>query len=261
MKALAAGMLASLLLGTPWQDVRAQSAASDPAVALIDAIAARQDPRIAASLARIAGTNRRLLALRGYLRAGAGIVERWSWSEAQIADFAQSPEYRAMQVVISGVRQAFVAANPGFDLWVNPDVRSLDTQLRNWNRSASVASAAAALLDALHAWQESAAFKALPPAARRRATENFLVAFVPVPTPTLAVPGLSPHGQMRAIDFHIRKGGRTVAGPGSAADDWHATGWAQRLQSAVRAGSERLEGPLQLPQEPWHYTYSPTRTP
>lgn len=257
MRALAAAVLA-LLLGLPGPESRAQSASPDPVATLIDAIAAGQDPHVAAALARIDGTDRRLLALRGYLRAGAGIAERWSWSATQISDFAQSADNRAMQAEITGVRQAFVAANPGFDLWVNPQVRSLDTQLDNWNRNASVALAAAGLLDALRSWQRSAPFVATPQA-RRRAAEKFLVDFVPAPAPTLAVPGLSAHGQMRAIDFHIRKGGRTVAGPGSAASDWHATGWAARLLAAVRAGSDQLQGPLQLPQEPWHYTYTPGR--
>jgi hypothetical protein len=257
MKGLAAALLVLLLASCT--DAPAQGPSSDPVATLIDAIAAEEDPRIVAALARIDGTDRRALALRAYLRVGPGIAERWSWSAAQITTFGQSPESRAMQAQIDGVRQAFIAANPGFDLWVNPDVRSLDIQLANWNRNVSVASASAGLLDALRKWHDSALVHAMSPAERRRAARKFLQDFVTTPAPTIAAPGLSAHGQMRAIDFHIRKGGRTVAGPGSAPGNWHAAGWAQRLQSAVRAGSDQLEGPLQRPQEPWHYTYSPTR--
>jgi hypothetical protein len=63
---------------------------------------------------------------------------------------------------------------------------------------------------------------------------------------------------MRAIDFQIRKAGRTVAGPTSAtiASAWDAAGWTQKLKAAVLAGSTRFTGPLATPREPWHYTYA-----
>jgi len=226
---------------------------------LIDALSAHQDPRVAAALARIEGTDRRLLALRGYLRAGTGLVQRWSWTAGQIAAFGSSPENQAIQAAIARVRQAFVAANPGFDLWVNPEVRSLDVQLNNWNSNQSVARAAAGLSIAFESWVNTAAIRAMPAADARRAAEQFLVGFVPKPIPTLAVPGLSPHGQMRAIDFQIRKDGKTIAGPRSAtiASEWDGAGWTRKLNDAVRVGSSHFHGPLESPREPWHYTYSP----
>ncbi|MEJ0100244.1 MAG: hypothetical protein WDO12_11105 [Pseudomonadota bacterium] len=259
MKRFPTVLYASVLLaGWSLQGVAAGSASPDVA-AVIDTIATKQDARVAAALARIDGTGRRLLALRAYLRAGNSLVERWSWSNEQIAAFAQSAENRAMQAEIEKVRGAFTTANPGFQLWVNPEVRSLDVQLANWNHNDSVTRAAARLLEAFDQWRQTAVVAALSVTEIPAAAGQFLADSIPSPTPTLAAPGLSPHGQMRAIDFHIKQGGRTVAGPASAtiARDWDAAGWARKLAAAVSAGSSHFTGPLPVPREPWHYTYVP----
>ena len=60
----------------------------------------------------------------------------------------------------------------------------------------------------------------------QEALKAFLSGYRPVPTPTIAAPGLSLHGQMRAIDFQVHQGGRVVAGPNTAtiATDWTAAG-------------------------------------
>lgn len=64
--------LCALLVGLPLRAVAdaAADSASPAIAAIVDAIAAKEYPRVAAALARIEGTHRRLLALRGYLRAG-----------------------------------------------------------------------------------------------------------------------------------------------------------------------------------------------
>lgn len=227
--------------------------------ALVEAIAASRDPRISAVIRRIDGTGRQLLALRAYLRAGDDLTTRWSWTADQIMAFRNSPEDLAMQKEIERVRMAFATANPGFTLWINPEVRSLDTQLANWNSNASVSRAAADLQEKFNAWLDSAAIATLSSAELQKAATKFLTDVTPAPIPTLAAPGLSPHGQMRAVDFQIRKGDRTVAGPESAtiASRWDDAGWAQKLEAAVHAGSRSFSGPLASPREPWHYTYEP----
>jgi hypothetical protein len=234
-----------------------------PAAEVVEVIAADQDRRVIAALERIEGTGRRLLALRAYLRADAQLVRRWSWTAEEIASFSGSPEDRAMQADIARVQQAFAAANPGFELWVNPEVRSLDTQLSNWNRNESVARAAARVLAAIDAWLESPAVRSMPPADMARAAEKFLAGHAPSPIPTLAAPGLSPHGQMRAVDFQVTRGGRIIAGPVSATlgAAWDAAGWTARLKAAVLAAGGRFTGPLIAPREPWHYSYTPAPAP
>ena len=142
---------------------------------------------------------------------------------------------------------------------MNPQVRSLDVQIENWNGNESVAAAAEALLEAARARTGGAAAPRTDSDRACVALERFLAAYTPEPTPTLAAPGLSPHGQMRAIDFQVVQGERVVAGPVAAtiATDWEAAGWAARLDAAVRAASRRFVGPLASPNEPWHYTFTP----
>ncbi len=191
---------------------------------------------------QLAGTGRQLLALRSYLRSAPHLAERWSWTQEQIAAFEGSPEQRDLQQEIEKVRKAFVAANPGFELYVNSQVRSLDVQVENWNSNGSVKAAAEEILAAAQALILSPGFPANRPEQAREALKAFLSGYKPVPTPTIAAPGLSLHGQMRAIDFQVHQGGRVVAGPSTAtiATDWVAAGWAAKLDAAVRDGERQV---------------------
>ena len=112
----------------------------------IEAIVGEQDARVASAVAQIKGEGPKLLALRSYLRAGPKLSERWSWTEQQIATYEDSLERQALQLEIERVRAAFAKANPGFELYVNPAVRSLDDQIEKWNSSDSVTEAGARLL-------------------------------------------------------------------------------------------------------------------
>jgi hypothetical protein len=226
----------------------------------IESLAADQDPRVADALNRIDGTGRRLLALRSYVRGCADLADRWSWTNEQIAAYEATPEYGELQQEIARVNEEFARENPGFELWVNPQVRSLDIQLEHWNTNESVAVAAANLQAAASELVTSPTFPAAQPARATKALESFLASYDPVPTPTIAAPGLSLHGQMRSIDFQVHQGGRVVAGPTTSTIDteWDGAGWSAKLDAAVHAASQRFIGPLASPREPWHYTYSPS---
>jgi hypothetical protein len=249
--------LAAFLCITPLT-VRSDATES-PVESSLAEVVNQQDPRVGAALERIDGTGRRLLALRSYLRSREHLAERWSWTDEQIGAFEGSPEHAELQREIERVTAAFTRENPGYELWVNPQVRSLDRQIASWNGNESVAAAADALLAKAAEFVESPAFKAAKPERHKDDFAHFLVSYVPVPTPTVAAPGLSPHGQMRAIDFQVLRDGSVVAGPKTATIDseWDAAGWSARLDRAVREGSTRFVGPLATPREPWHYTYSP----
>ena len=104
----------------------------------VASISERFDPRVAQTLAQVDGTGRQLLALRSYLRSASHLAERWSWTEEEIEAFEGSPEQRDLKQEIDRVRTEFVAANPGYDLYVNSPVRSLDVQVEHRNSNASV---------------------------------------------------------------------------------------------------------------------------
>jgi len=73
--------------------------------------------------------------------------------------------------------------------------------------------------------------------------------------PKTATPGLSDHGQSRAIDFGVQnlKTGTKILGA-SNASAWRETGFAQKLATAMTA-SNHFHGPLRVPDEPWHWDF------
>jgi hypothetical protein len=239
------------------------AAGAEPVDLLIDstlaALAAELDPRAASALASIDGTGRRLLAARAYLRASSHLDGRWSWSAADAAAFEVSSEKRALDAAIALVRCRFEADNPGHTLWVNPEFRSLDVQLERWNGNETVALAGAHLLSAVRRALAGSAPDRPGSTAAVATLRGLLLEHQPVPVPTLAAPGLSPHGRMRAIDFQVESSGRIVAGTDSAsiAADWIAAGWKARLQAAITAADAGFQGPLAAPDEPWHYEFRP----
>ena len=222
----------------------------------VRAAAAGLAPEQREALGRVEGEGRRLLALRGYLRAGADVGSRWAWSRARIESYERSPEYAAALAEIERVKRAFEEANPGYTLRVNTQVRSLDEQLSKWNEADSVARAGEELLERARAEVAAASYGEGAEASDVRRFETFLRGAPTRVTPTLAVPGLSPHGQARAFDFQVVRGGQLIAGP-SSPSAWDAAGWTSKLQEAVGRASAWFKGPLASPREPWHYDYRP----
>ena len=212
------------------------------------------DPRAIATLQQIVGADRRLLALRAYLRAGNSLSQRWSWSEQRLSGYASTAEGKAASADIDAVAIAFAASNAGYSLQVNRQPRSLELQLAHWNENAAVVKVAASLARSI---QRQFGAGAKPPDAEtlRRA----LTAWVPTVAAPLAAPGLSAHGQGRAFDFQIMRDGEIVAGldAASAPLQWDAAGWTERLHAAVSAAGRPFTGPLRSPYEPWHYAYAP----
>jgi len=221
---------------------------------LVERLASDLTPQAAATLGEISGVDRKLLAARSYLRAGAKLESRWSWSDDEIATYQLSQEYRAALAEIDKVIAAFEGGNPGYTLYVNREIRSLDLQLARWNENDSVGAAAAELAAAVRA-------RGVDPVAKDAVAtlRKLLVDWQPSTPAALAAPGLSPHGQMRAVDFQIMRDGRVVASTrtASAAREWDAPGWTEKLRVAVTTASKKFEGPLRAPREPWHYSYAP----
>jgi hypothetical protein len=229
-------------------------AGTDPAASAASCVAALL-PAVPAqatqALERIPDPGRRLLAMQAYLRA-RDLPARWSWDEARIRAYQGSPGQQQAQAALDQVQAAFTAANPGYQLHVNTQVRSLDVQLAHWNDNASVGAAATALVEA--------ATQACIAAPARFG--DWLRGWRPPVPANLAAPGLSPHGQAHAFDFQViaDAGSALVAGTDSRRidQDWRAAGWAEKLRLAIAASGQRFVGPLASPDEPWHYAWQGT---
>jgi hypothetical protein len=235
------------------------SYAGDTVEAYLAALSAGLDARVIKALGAIEGTGRQLLAVRSYVRSAAQLDERWSWSEAQIAAYAGSPEKLRLDAAIARVQCNFESANPGHTLFVNDSVRSLDRQIEKWNRSETIKRSADDMLEAIRAEVAKQAFPGANLPEGVSAFRNLLVSFKPNPTPSLAAPGLSLHGRMEAIDFQVMAGSHLVAGtdPATVVETWDTPGWRVKLQSAVNKANAGFVGPLTSPNEPWHYDFRP----
>jgi hypothetical protein len=208
------------------------------------------------ALQRIDGRPRQLLAVRSYLRVGEQLQSRWSWSAGEIRTYEASQEYADLLAEIALVRARFEAANPGYSLYANTSARSLDLQLQRWNSNKSVGVIARRLQKAAERELAQNTYPATPDAKATLRFVDFLRAWRPVPTAApLAAPGLSLHGRSHAIDFQITRKGRIIAPAevAKARSVWERQGWARRLAAAMR--DTRFVGPLQSPNEPWHYEY------
>ena len=234
--------------------------AGDTVEEYLGALRAGLDARVIETLGAIDGTGRQLLAVRAYVRSAAQLDERWSWNDAQIAAYAGSPEKQRLDIAIARVRCSFESANPGHTLFVNENIRSLDVQIEKWNRSETIQRAAGYMLGKIRAEVASQAFPRANSPQGVAAFRELLVSFKPVPTPSLAAPGLSLHGRMRAIDFQVMAGSRLVAGTdvSSVVETWETPGWKAKLQHAVAEANAGFVGPLKNPNEPWHYDFRPS---
>jgi hypothetical protein len=236
----------------------ASAAAADATTSTyLASLAGRLPAKATATLQQIQGEDRQLLAVRAYLRAGGDLNSRWSWSSEEIRARTQTPEHRELLAAIDQVRRRFEAQNPGYSLYANIEPRSLELQLERWNSNRSVGATARALQQAATAELRNGGYAAEPDKASVDRFAKFLAQWRPPIAAALAAPGLSRHGQLRAIDFQIMKGGAVVAGTevASARRTWDAQGWTKKLNAAT-IGS-RFVGPLQSPHEPWHYEYAP----
>jgi hypothetical protein len=205
------------------------------------------------TLAQITDPKRRLLAARSYVKAGEELEDKWSWSQAQTRAFEASPEYQRMQAAVNELTHAFEQQNPGYSLYTNTQVRSLDLQIERWNSNRGVQVTAEQLFASIAA--QSAQHKVFRP----DQLKTLLLDWHPASAAPLAAPGMSAHGQLRALDFQVIRGSQLVAGTSidSVARVWQREGWTNRLHRAVASISAKFEGPLISPNEPWHYRYSP----
>ncbi|MCP5081416.1 MAG: hypothetical protein GY948_06925 [Alphaproteobacteria bacterium] len=209
------------------------------------------------ALDQIPDLGRRLLALRSYARSRSPLVKRWSWTETEIKAFHGSAEQEALLSEVGEIAAHFAAANPGFEIYARTKVRSLDLQIKNWNANRSVGAAGKEILEV---WMEKFGSEEEAPAnGAPKSFWRWLKGFRPSRRARLAAPGLSRHGQARAIDFQLKKDGRIFAGTSarSVKEVWRAEKWDEKLKASIEAAGPSFSGPLKNPDEPWHYDYDP----
>jgi hypothetical protein len=194
-----------------------------------------------------------LLALRRYLRLGAAAIRaQWAWTDEEAMRFGQQGKFKLLLDEASKAQTIFATANPGYTLGTSP-LRNLKRQVGLWNNNNVVQGVADSLQSHMLAFMQKSRFSDVP-TRPSLAAFTFKLKGAPVhPEPTSAAPGVSDHGQMHAVDFVVRGGGRIVANvdSGTIQTVWKAGGWEAKLIAA--ASQTKLIGPLQHPYEPWHW--------
>lgn len=228
---------------------KAGQANADP---LEDVLSQLAPPPSNEALADIPDMGRKLLALRSYVRAARTIDKRWSWTEDEIKAFQGSAEQEALLAEVAAVSAHFAEASPGYEIYANTRVRSLDVQIDHWNNNDSVGVAAAEILAA---WTKDHDGGSTDPEQLR----TWLSGFRGTEHSNLAAPGLSAHGRGHAIDFQVMKDGKIIAGADSRQIEtvWRAEKWDVKLKESMDAAGPSFSGPLTSPNEPWHYNYDP----
>lgn len=221
-------------------------------------------PGVADALARIERAARiqhqqslRLLALRRYLRLQdrdhVDLRSIWTWSNDQVQASMRDGTGRVLMNEAARVQAAFARNNPGYTLGVSPP-RSLARQVELWVDSSSAQAASERLLRTVSRELEKPMYELPPPVTKVESFAAWLRETHVDPEPGNAAPGTSDHGQVRAVDFVVKRGPEVVAGTtrSTIPSVWTAPGWAKKLAEAV-AGT-RLRGPLRTPYEPWHWS-------
>jgi len=218
------------------------------------------ETRIQGALTGMPSIDRRLLAIRGYLRFPSmrrgSIDANWAWSNQDMEEFKKTVEFTRMKDAVAGVKATFAAQNTGFTLGVDPDkVRSLESQVNLWNQNATVQRLGLELKTKLLKTVEG--LPDIPDDTSLKAFKKVLVEAELSGTPSNATPGLSQHGQAKAFDFVVFKGRDVVAGTVTATlqEKWEDAGWTAKLKKAVQDAGNEFVGPLPSPYEPWHYVY------
>lgn len=220
-------------------------------------------PEIFEVLHKIPRSDRKLLAIWAYKRFAhkKDIRKYWTWDSDRIRQYETTDEHKPVDAAVAAVRKEFTAIRDGYKLTGSPDPRPLSKQIDYWNTRDGVGEIATSLESKLLFELRKDGYTEDDDGYEKFC--NLLAvrwAGGVIQEPKNAAPGLSAHGQMRAIDFHVHKNGAVVAGSGGASN-WRAQGFAEDLKKAVgrvnsQYGREVFSGPLKSPDEPWHYNYN-----
>ena len=234
-------------------------------------------PEVMQALMHIRDKDRYLFAIFRYVRFHhrhpKEFHEFWAWDQDEIDDYKKSLEHAQALKAIKQVKRAF-SADPEmkqkhYKLVGRPHARSLKEQYDTWNKpkNKGVKAAGQKLRKILLKEMKKAIYPNPPDMTglhqlHKRLTVDWQPGTLKVQN--LAVPGMSPHGRMRAVDFCVKlaDGSNTIVANTGGADYWRKQGYDSALRNAVKQANKALgrtafKGPLSVPDEPWHYTYIP----
>lgn len=217
----------------------------EEALALIETIDSRADPQPA-----------KLLALRRYLRlGGAKVVAQWAWTAEETLAKSKEGTTKLLYDEAAKVQTKFAEQNVGCSLAVSP-LRDLRKQVGLWNKNNTIQQAGEKLVKDMQTVLKGASYPDTPTPVSTANFKKKLQFAAVTPEPTSAAPGLSDHGQARAVDFVVSKNGAVVATTESATVSrvWRGKEqWEAKLIKAVKDSGAKLKGPLPKPDEPWHW--------
>jgi hypothetical protein len=232
---------------------------------------------------------RRLLALRGYLRyptKRGKMSDNWAWTKEKEDAFVSGTKGVEFRAEVEKVKKEFRRLMPGYFLTGEVKARSLERQVKLWNKNETVKNLSHALnrkalkeiartqkLDR-HATTTTAVYADEPAADDLERFRTWLAGDGLVGSTTNATPGLSDHGQAKAVDFTVYKNpeekddkagkaaGQKAEKPTKVAEQsstdmkekWDDPGFTAALTKAARG--TRLTGPLKVPPEAWHWTFT-----
>lgn len=219
-------------------------------------------PEIFEVLHRIPRFDRKVLAIWAYKRFEhkRDIRQYWTWDSDRIKQYQTTDEHKPVDAAVASVRKEFAEIRSGYKLTGSPEPRPLKKQIDYWNDRKGIGEIATDLESKLlYELRKDGYTEDYEGYEKFNHLLSVRWAGGMIKEPTNAVPGLSAHGQMRAIDFHVLKNGTLVAGSGGASN-WRVQGFAEDLKKAIKRvngkyGREVFDGPLKSPDEPWHYTY------
>jgi hypothetical protein len=196
-----------------------------------------------------------LLALRRYLRKGGHQVAlAWPWTKKE-RDL-NAAQTKKMNTAADKTIENFAKQNPKLTL-ARSAIRDLASQVRLWCDNPHVKTAASKLLPKVLKELDKDKYPEIPTdSGPITLFKKFLKGTGVDPEPTSAAPGTSDHGQDRAVDFIVKKGGKTVAdiNKSKMQTQWIDTGYDKLLKTATDGTG--LEGPLMKDGEiweAWHY--------
>jgi hypothetical protein len=205
------------------------------------------------------------------------IAQNWVWSKEQSDQYMRTAEFKEALNEIKQVNTNFKSLNTSFGrneeyyLHATTEPRSWSKQSGNWLESPvnKKAYGAKKLEDGGQYLNNLLLKEIAKPAYADDPTDaeslkqfkKFLASrdSKPIPQPSYATPGLSQHGRSKAFDFVVHSSdGKEVVGTSTGQiAKWKDGRWAEQLNKAIKMTSASFEGPLTVPEEPWHYYYNP----